>query len=251
MAITVNGQILRNLPEQVSKNTEDIIDLQDVSENYGIRITALEGNAIALATFQDCTFTGTTAIKGDVVQTVGNASFANDVSVGGALTVTGNASLANASASGNLAVTGDITGGSIIENMSGYGLTMGTSAYATIEGVYAGIVKNGNKLSFALSLNITKTSSYAYVVQLAYFSLPANIANKLVPNFLDSATMLMALEAQAFPSDYQKVSVDIGVAKSGNGFNVYLLSNQLNALTANTEYNLRIEGTFLLSQNLI
>lgn len=122
MAITVNGNILRNMPEQISKNTDDILELQEVSNNHGTRITALEQGAIALATFQDCTFTGTTAIQGDLVQTVGDASFGNNVSIGGSLSVSGSSSLAGLTASsgtfsGNVAVGGSLTVGGIPANV--------------------------------------------------------------------------------------------------------------------------------------
>ena len=115
MAININGQVLRNVPEQVSKNVEDIKELQYQEQNLETRVTALEAGAIALATFQDCSFTGTTSFAGPLVSSdgftfSGAGSVGGDLSVGGNLSVTGSTTLSGTvTASGNENVGGDLS----------------------------------------------------------------------------------------------------------------------------------------------
>lgn len=200
--ITVNGNHLRNMPEQISKNCDDIIELQEASNNHEIRITALEQGAIALATFNDCTFTGTTAIQGDLVHTVGNASFANNVSIGGTLSVAGASSFAGISASGNASISGSLTsasatiGGESVDNaikvLKG---TQDVNSYYAYEGdinmsgLPSGLecnyahwrVSNG-KLSLVLCFNIpmnTTTAALTKDTDLGYFAPPSWVMDKI------------------------------------------------------------------------
>lgn len=258
MAITVNGAILRNMPEQISKNVEDIADLQTTSENHETRIAALEAGAIALATFQDCTFTGTTTISGTAFNVSAPATFtagltSNTVT---AATVTATSLVAGSSTisgdetvSGNLAVTGNITGGSIIENMSGYSASLATNTGYTIENVYTSACKNGNKITFVTAVNITKTDANASAsIQIATFNIPAAISAKLYPvnvggsNFLDNKVI------KAF-SDFL-TSVDVTSAYTKGTNLAFVVANTAN-MVVNTKYYYRYEATFLLNDSLI
>lgn len=263
MAININGQVLRNVPEQVSKNVEDIEELQDQEQNHETRITALEQNAIALATFEDCSFTGTTTIGGDIVQTAGDCSLYGDVSIGGSLTVTGSGSFAGISAAGNasiggtlsasgnenvggnLAVTGNITGGSIIENMDGYGFTPITVADVTKNMIYAGVCKNGNKITFVLYLTLEQSVAKTEI-SLGRFSFPSSIGDKLIPFY---SNWLEMKRSRCFLSLTSGVDCTTLIVKtSSTGITFFL--EDISSLATNTEYILRIESTFLLSDNL-
>ena len=90
MAININGQVLRNVPEQVSKNVEDIEELQD-------RVTDLENGIIG----------GDLNVGGDLAVT-GSTALAGALS-GSSATYTGAIAAASETLSGNLAVGGTIT----------------------------------------------------------------------------------------------------------------------------------------------
>ena len=261
MAITVNGQILRNLPEQVSKNTEDILELQNTNNNYGIRITALEQNAIALATFEDCSFTGTSSFAGPLVSSDGftfdgNGSVGGNLSVGGDFAATGSTTFSgtvtasgNENIGGNLAVVGNITGGSIIENMIGYAASLNIPEDVVLTNIYTGVCKNGNKLTFVFAFNITKNTSGAIEPALIDFQVPDSIFAKLYPTTIGVITnMLDAKTIQAFSGEWSSVNMPVELLKTTNRCRLYA---QLSNLAQGTTYYARYEATFLLSDSLI
>ena len=281
MAINIDGVVLRNVPEQVSKNVEDIKDLQVHEENHEIRITALEQGAIALATFQDCTFTGTTTIDGDIVQTAGDCSLYGNVSIGGSLTVAGSGSFAgisssgnasiggtiaasgaatfssgatitgNCSVSGNLPVGGNITGNSIIENMSGYSASVAVQADMSYEKVYAGVVKNGNKLTLVACMKIERTGDGTNWNSLLGFTIPASVGAKLIPTTVGLTPVLDVRENSVFSSVNNSVAIKTYTQKGSNtSIGMYFHITSPASLTLNAVYFLRYEVTFLLSDSL-
>ena len=215
MAINIDGVVLRNVPEQVSKNVEDIQELQDVSNNYGIRITALEGDAIALATFQDCTFTGTTTFSGPLNSSDGftfgdDGYVAGDLSVGGDFAVTGSSTFAgtvtasgNENVGGNLAVAGSSTfAGTVTASgnvnvtgslfVSGYirQLSYELDSDITVSNLPTGMncyyaharISNG-KLNVVIALGSTSGNDIAAAaaVEIASFSIPESVGQSLIP----------------------------------------------------------------------
>ena len=148
--------------------------------------------------------------------------------------------------SGNLAVSGQITGAPIIENMSGYSFTKLTPAGYTYNVNYAGVVKNGNKITFAVAFDINKTdSSASNSAELGTFTIPAEIGNALVPNalgYIDQRDVLYFTSPTAVSSKpiwIQKVNATTIKISVYNG-----------GVTVNTVYYARLEATFLLSDNL-
>ena len=148
--------------------------------------------------------------------------------------------------------TGAITSPSIIEEMSGYSFNKGSELTGiTREFVYAGGVKNGNKLTLVLALNITRTATVSNNLPLGQFYMPSDIMGKLYPtnvggyNFLDNKVI------PAFSDHYTKEDIFCFVQKIGSSY-VFLQADPsaLNNLTLNTKYYLRYEITFLLSENL-
>lgn len=145
--------------------------------------------------------------------------------------------------------TGKVSGNEIIENMSGYSVNLLSPAGYTIEGVYAGAVKNGNKLTLVLAFNITKTSDATdpapYVV---YFGVPSAIANKLYPTQIGVNNVLDAQTLRAYSSLTVGIDFDVWLEKSSNTLMLQVLAENL---VEDTKYFVRYEGTFLLSDNLI
>lgn len=161
------------------------------------------------------------------------------------LTSTGNVSIG-----GNLAVSGNITGASIIENMIGYAYVDNWSlSNATKELLYAGIVKNGNKLTLVLAFNITRTGAAETYKQIGRFNIPASVLDKLYPSTILQYDILESKVIQCWSSEALSVNAIFYIGKGTNNVSVNILNSGV--LTENTPYYVRIETTFLLSDNLI
>lgn len=154
--------------------------------------------------------------------------------------------------SGNLAVNGKITGNEIVENMSGYSFAKASeTANITREFVYAGIVKNGNKLTLVVALNITRTDTFsASNVKLGEFTLPSDVYDKLYPTQIGGYNFLDVKVISVFKSHYSKVDLFGYIQKGSNPITIMIDSTNVSSLELNTKYYVRYECTFLLSDNL-
>ena len=145
---------------------------------------------------------------------------------------------------GNLSVSGNITGASIIENMSGY--SYHSNSAANVTEVYASIVKNGNKLTLVLSGTLTKGNDTT--TEAGYFIIPQSVMDVLVPVTGDYlANGVINLQSSVFNSGFSK---PYAIAKYYTRLIIRIFG--LNAdLDDETTYMFRIEQTFLLSNNFI
>ena len=133
----------------------------------------------------------------------------------------------------------------VVEVMNGYSFVNYNLANVTKENVYAGAVKNGNKLTLALFLKLTRTASTSDYLVGAFF-VPSAIRDKLVPAV---ANRLEVKKVFASSSSQSGVDLTSTIVKMqyAIGFELY----GLNSLSLDTEYFVRIETTFLLSDSLI
>lgn len=157
--------------------------------------------------------------------------------------------------SGNLTVTGNITGDSIIENMSGYSFIKRTgSTNPLFEYIFAGAVKNNNKLTLALAFNLTRTDTISAAQILGEFKLPRAICDLLYPTLIGSYNVLAIGEAFVTSDGVNGAGITYQIEKDANLENVifkFIGSTNMNdVLTLNTKFFTRIEATFLLSDNL-
>ena len=161
----------------------------------------------------------------------------------------------NADIKGDLTVEGDINaegiyGDEIIENMEGYSY-VASPDFPNVNMIYGGICKNGNKLTMVLFGEFTTNENQIYLEgTFGGFNIPSTVGQKLI----SQVNAPFANHIQDWVVDtFSQPSVYV----SGNAY-AYKQSNQyieLNArfsgLTPETKYCLRIEITFLLSDNLI
>lgn len=148
------------------------------------------------------------------------------------------------------AFTGAITAPSIIEDMSGY-LFSQTSRYASeISLDFAGAVKNGNKLTLAISGSVTPLTGGNVltdgIATIGNFSIPQEVANVLFPykntDILSYQQILFASDANA------NIIKNAIIQKDSRNINFKFYSG---GMIANTKYYFRSEITFLLNDNLI
>lgn len=163
----------------------------------------------------------------------------------------------NITISGNLTVTGGVSGGavtgdSIVENMTGYTYAKHPRlAQNGITLVYVGVVKNGNKITFAVAgtFDSSVTPVDPLGTYLGFFDIPAVIADKLIPmssNILDAKKMTFVKDSE--PQD--QIQKDINCYKqsvTNIGFLVYNIGTGFDGTSI---YTFRNEVTFLLSNNL-
>ena len=144
--------------------------------------------------------------------------------------------------------TGAVTAPSIIENMSGYSFTKSSDTNVSLEYNYAGVVKNGNKITFAIALTATRTGNVeGNSFLLGRFAVPEAISAKLFPQIGDQVLSAYLIYCSAtfrtgvsLPARFVKYS----------GVNMPVVLYEVQNLTLNTSYYIRFEATFLLSDNL-
>lgn len=149
--------------------------------------------------------------------------------------------------------TGAITAPSIIEDMSGYGFALNTSITGyTLEAVYAGAVKNGNKVTFVAAINITRTEDgLSGNPNLFRFTIPSAIGAKLIPTQIGGYTYLANYVSHFWKSGWSKQDVITYFNKNVNSSILFNADGAINtALEKDTKYYLRVEATFLLSDSL-
>lgn len=166
----------------------------------------------------------------------------------------------NISLSGNLSVSGSITGNSIVENMSNYTFTKTTdTADFTLETIFAGAVKNGNKLTLVAYMGITLHNASKTEISYAYdFNVPLSVGNKLYPTTVAGDPYVLDIKDFKFINttrwQYDKVGTAIIEKTNDYGNNRaqlhFTLGWTLGDLTAEEKYVFRTEITFLLSDSL-
>lgn len=158
----------------------------------------------------------------------------------------------NVNITGNMNVTGNLTGDSIIENMTGYTYFKYPKANFNVTSIYAGIVKNGNKLTFVDFFKVERTGSVdGNFVSVGHFGIPNDVGQNLYPYTIAGETNTLdyrKLDAYKV-SNASSVSINCYVQKNTNTDIVSVLVG-VNSLDVNEEYVIRIERTFLLSENL-
>lgn len=150
---------------------------------------------------------------------------------------------------GNVNIAGNLTADSIIENMSGYVFTKSASLSSNgITIVYAGIVKNGNKLTLAIAGEFDSSVTPADVdPYLAVITIPSEIGNKLYPMF---SSTLDVKKLYLFKDNTNAVEKPISIYKISStqlGTRMFGINT---GFDGSSTYLFRYEVTFLLSQNL-
>lgn len=187
------------------------------------------------------------------------ALLGQDINVNG-ITSKGIANTGNIANTGDIANIGKITGGEILENMSGYGAkyadnTPGSSIYNP---TYCSIVKTGNKLTLALAGTYTRPSENPPLnPTLIEFIIPKAIYDKLYPmtSFYISSKLLHYFDSVS--STGKDLAVSLGKRTETIDDNtIYKLvltaySVHSSELVATTPYMFRYEETFLLGENLL
>lgn len=148
---------------------------------------------------------------------------------------------------GDINATGKITGGEIVENMSGYSFTKGTTDKGTLEYVYVGMVKNGNKLTIVNAFTFQRNENSTGGFYAGRFIMPNSVASKIIP-FIKN--IVATAKVQAINDINDQVTLDISFVKNGS-ISLDTSVREINTLDITKTYYIRVEATFLLSENLV
>lgn len=154
----------------------------------------------------------------------------------------------------NLHVDGKISGGEIVEDMSGYSATISEPTGYTIEPVYVGACKNGNKLTIVIALNITRTQdSLSGNAELAKITVPDDVFGKINPTPIGGHNVVDVKEQTFWQNPWTNKKTAVYMQIPGAEDLLRLTANDtLNtALTKDTTYYMRYEATILLNESLI
>ena len=145
-----------------------------------------------------------------------------------------------------------LTADEILEKMSGYSYTAPTGVTnMTVEVIYASAVKTGNKLTFVIAMNLTRSGAVADNQNMGYFTIPSTIGAKLYPSLIGTVEYLDVRKIEAAKTGWQMTSLDVFSRKhSGTLISMNLSTSGLNNLDVDTKYYCRYELTFLLSDNM-
>lgn len=174
-----------------------------------------------------------------------------DISVEG-ITSKGIANTGNIATTGDIASSGNITGKSIIQNMTGFSMASQSVSGLTKQDIYAGIVQNGNKLTIVYAFTLTRTETLSGTKNLINITIPSEVGEKLF--VVHGSLMLDAKSVYCFDKSTSSNSKSIQFItqkQSNTLINLAVYANDVNLLNTNDEYYIRIEQTFLLSENLV
>ena len=148
----------------------------------------------------------------------------------------------------NLGVDGGISStGPIVEGMSGYSIKAYSvdPAKGTFAPIYSSVVKNGNKLTIVACGTFNRVAEATGSTYLFNVTIPSDIGAKLIPY---DDTTLYAEITTAFNGLYGQKDTLIYFLKQSN--TVVTIAFNYGQLTVNTDYYIRAEATFLLSENM-
>ena len=157
-------------------------------------------------------------------------------------------------APGAVAATGKITAPEIVETMTDYVfIPTAEQTGLTREFIYAGIVKNGNKLTLVIALNLTRTGTAgSNQVNLGVFGIPAAIGAKIYSTDIGGETWCASQSIDLVKDiNGSNPSGRVKISAGSTSLSCYLrVADINNTLTLNDKHYVRAEITFLLSDNL-
>lgn len=149
--------------------------------------------------------------------------------------------------------TGAITASEITENMSGYSGSITAKANLVNTPIYAGVVKNGNKITIVYFSSLTRTGTISDFILLFNFNIPATVGSRLYPFTISGTSKYLDFKSVGLikKSNGTILPVNLGIYKSSDTqINVFGQSGSLDSMEANEEYYIRYEATFLLSDSV-
>ena len=184
------------------------------------------------------------------------AIFNGSISINGNISATGNIS-ASGNISGKIPVLttdeDEITAQKpVVEVMTGYSVSHTDKANLTITRLFESMCKNGNKLTLVSFMRLQRTGEvqYDFISGCTKFLIPYAVGEKLEGyGFSGPGNYLVNGKVSAFKAYNSSIDLYMDLVKASNT-SIELELYGLNSLDLNTDYILRVEATFLISENL-
>lgn len=138
-----------------------------------------------------------------------------------------------------------------VEPMTGYSFTAKTTEITWTK-KYAGVVKNGNKLTFVIAGTFTYGSGISNTPTLGTFTIPADIYNKIngiIGTFITSSTLPLVEEQGGIGVVDKEIVYDYRKS-GGNTISVDIQKVNSSSLVNDTVYGFRCDLTVLLSDSM-
>ena len=143
----------------------------------------------------------------------------------------------------------DIKADSIVENMTGYSFAEDAELPEGAEITFAGVVKNGNKITFVVALSVLLPESLQAGAIAGRFTIPSYIGEKLIPFTIGGSNYLDVKDTFFAKDGTSGINAKARFLKVSN--TTISLSFRWENFQANVQYYGRYECTFLLSDNLV
>ena len=144
-----------------------------------------------------------------------------------------------------------VTSKPIVETLYGYEyIPAASGTNITKEIVYAGIAKNGNKLTFVVCANLTKTATISQQgEELCKFYVPLDIGAKLIPTQIGIYSFLDVRQCLLSSNQISGIIKPGYIEKNGAQYlRIFVVLDD--NLVTDRKYYVRYEVTFLLGENL-
>lgn len=214
------------------------VAFEEITNAYGAKEWVIDTAKIQLQDVLE-DLEGNLALEGDL-------DVSGDLDVGGDIDLTGDIDIG-----GDIDAVGKIEGGEIVEKMTGYSFSTEPKENIDITPIYAGVVKNGNKITYVLFCTYERTGTvdggWCYN---GFMITPQSIMDKLYPYEIGSTSVLANFNLELWEDIDAEPKLLKCAAYKQSGM-IAFASSGLNSLDANTLYYGRIEVTFLLSDNLV
>lgn len=142
------------------------------------------------------------------------------------------------------------------ETMEGYAFALGIKENLTIDGIYASAVKNGNKLTLVLAVDLIRTGTVVGDITVGTFQLPEEVADKIYPSLVGDYYFVdnRVIDAWYNDSNFADLSSFVRKGSGADKNNLYFIMNVgpvNDKLSIDAKAYYRYELTILLSDNLI
>lgn len=139
----------------------------------------------------------------------------------------------------------------VVERMTGYYITQVAQANLEITPIYTGACKNGNKLTFVFFFKIKKIATDGGDKRVFNITIPSSIGAKLFPFSVSPFTNILdAKLIDLWKENDITITINERMLTRKENNTTIFVSLRENSLVIDTNYLVRYEVTFLLSENL-
>lgn len=232
----ISGQSLEAASTDIATLKEDVATMKAGTFSSGLSVTGSVETTGSIKAGADLEATGDATVDGDI-EASGHLKSSDSV-ITPKLTTTGDSIEAEKP---------------VIEKMTGYSFVPDAGAVSPVVVFkYIGVVKTGNKLTFAMLVELTPNENWAANSghRLGKYIVPSDIFSALKTTNIGGLDAVSVKKCHAYSSINTDVSMDLYFQRLNSGEISPVLYPD-SQMDQGTKYTLRTELTFLLSESLV